>query len=114
MNIRSLESGVRQIFLVGSFGCGGNAFENPTGNNRNYEISVPSGMNQAEFDQAVTNSGNSYSQGTYSLPGYGPNSNSAANNIIQNAGGTTPIVPGAWSQFIPAHGGDAGAVPGVP
>jgi RHS repeat-associated protein len=90
------------------------AFQNPTGNNTNYDIPVPPGMSQSNFDRAVINSGNNYSQGTYMPPGYGPNSNSAANNIIQNAGGTTPNVPGAWSQGAPAHGGDANAIPGIP
>lgn len=71
----------------------------------NYPIPVPPGMTQSQFDNAVTNSGNNYNQGTYMPPGYGPNSNSAANNIIQNAGGTTPDVPGVWSQSQPAHSG---------
>jgi hypothetical protein len=82
-----------------------NAFNNPGGYNTNYDIPPPAGTSQSAFDNAVTNSGNNYSQGTYMLPGYGPNSNSAANNIIQNAGGTTPDVPGAWDQHAPAHSG---------
>ena len=75
-----------------------NTFNNPGGNNSNYDIPPPAGSSQNDFDKAVTNSGNNYSQGTYLPPGYGPNSNTAANNIITNAGGTTPNVQGAWGQ----------------
>lgn len=82
------------------------AFNNPGGNNSNYDIPPPAGSTQSAFDNAVTNSGNNYSQGTYMPPGYGPNSNTAANNIITNAGGTTPDVPGAWGQnFKPGPSG---------
>jgi len=72
------------------------AFNNPGGYSHNYDISPPSSESQSAFDQAVTNSGNSYSQGPYGLTG--PNSNTAANNIIVGAGGTPPQVPGAVGQ----------------
>ena len=90
------------------------AFSNPGGNNQNYLIPPPAGVSQNAFDQRTINSGDSYSQSTYMPPGYGPNSNSAANNIIRNAGGTPPNVPGAWSRNAPAFGGDANAIPGIP
>ena len=92
------------------------AFNNPGGTNSNYDIAPPPGVSQSDFDRAVTNSGNHYSQGTYMPPGYGPNSNTAAHNIITNAGGTPPDVPGAWGQsYTPPPPIDPGAfVPAVP
>jgi hypothetical protein len=41
------------------------AFNSSTGSNRNYPIPVPPGMNQKEFDAAVTSRGRTYSQGTW-------------------------------------------------
>jgi hypothetical protein len=71
----------------------------------NYAIPAPLGITQSDWDRAVISSGNSYSQGTY-FPVPGPNSNTAASNIITNAGGTAPIVPGAWGQgYQPITGG---------
>jgi RHS repeat-associated protein len=90
-----------------------NAFNNPGGSNTNYNIPAPPGTSQSDFDRAVMNSGSNYSQGTYMPPGYGPNSNTAANNIIQNAGGTPPNVPGAWGQHYTPQG-NPNAVPGIP
>jgi len=76
----------------------------------NYPIPAPSGMSQSDFDRAVMNSGNNYSQGTY-FPVPGPNSNTAANNIITNAGGTAPNVSGAWGQgYQPFTGGSIGDI----
>ncbi|MCP4494355.1 MAG: RHS repeat-associated core domain-containing protein, partial [Gammaproteobacteria bacterium] len=70
--------------------------------NGNHEIPVPSGMTQDEFDQSVQNSGNSYTQGAYDPTGtFGPNSNTAADNIIENGGGTVPDVSGAVGQHYP-------------
>jgi RHS repeat-associated protein len=74
------------------------AFMNPSSSDLSYLISVPPGMGQAQFDAAVIGKGKGYSQGPYMLPGLGPNSNTCANSIIEQAGGTTPDVPGAWSQ----------------
>ncbi len=75
------------------------AFNNPGGNNTNYDIPVPPQYStSAAFDQAVTDSGNKYKQGPYELPGFGPNSNTAAHGIVSGAGGDPPEVPGAWSQ----------------
>ena len=77
-------------------------FNDPVGST-NYPISPPSGMSQDQFDSNVTNSGNNYSQGTYMPPGFGPNSNTAANNIILNGGGTPPQVPGAKYEYWGMH-----------
>jgi RHS repeat-associated protein len=71
-----------------------NAFSNPGDGNSNYEVPVPDGMTQGQFDAAVTAWGNQYSQGTYNLL-FGPNSNTAAYNIIYGGGGTPPDVPDA-------------------
>lgn len=62
---------------------------------------VPPGMTQQQFDQGVQNSGNNYSASFFYDPTgtAGPNSNSAANQIIQGAGGSTPNVPGAVGQY---------------
>jgi RHS repeat-associated protein len=73
-----------------------NAFSNPGGNNNLYNIPPPSSMSQGDFDQNVISSGNTYSQDPYWPTG--PNSNTAAFDIIRNAGGTPPNVPGAWGQ----------------
>lgn len=72
------------------------AFNNPgayhtNGRNLQSDVPVPDGMTQSGFDKAVSNFGDSYSQGDYSLFGFfGPNSNSAANNIIRGGGGKPP------------------------
>ena len=77
-----------------------NAFNNPGGGNINYQIPTPSGMTQKQFDQAVRSSGNSYSAPFYDPTGIvGPNSNSAANQIIQGAGGVAPNAVGAVGQY---------------
>ncbi|GGA37703.1 RHS repeat-associated core domain-containing protein [Dyella nitratireducens] len=86
------------------------AFNNPGGANSNYDIPPPPGMTQAQFDQSVTNWGNQYSQGDYRLfPG--PNSNTAAYDIIFGAGGNPPDVPDApgnlyyrMPHFPPGYG----------
>ncbi|MBU1306642.1 MAG: hypothetical protein KKF33_14125 [Alphaproteobacteria bacterium] len=75
-----------------------NAFENPGANDTNRIIWPPAGTTQSDFDKAVTGSGNNYSQGPYRIPPTGNNSNTAADNIIENAGGTAPNIPGAWGQ----------------
>jgi hypothetical protein len=53
-------------------------------------------MSSQDFDDAVRSIGYNYSQDPYRLTG--PNSNTAANNIIENAGGNVPNVPGAVGQ----------------
>ena len=76
------------------------SFNNPGGNNLLFDIPVPDGMNQAQFDAAVINSGNNYQLPSQYFP-WGPNSNTAANDIITGGGGTTPDVPWAWGQHFP-------------
>ncbi|MFY9260522.1 MAG: hypothetical protein WAO71_08455 [Gallionella sp.] len=80
------------------------------GSGDNYLINPPSGMSQQQFDQATIRAGSTYSQGAYSLPGFGPNSNTSANDIITNAGGVPPDISGAAGQHYslppPSVGGD--------
>ena len=76
------------------------AFYNPGDNNTNYDIPPPPGMSQSDFDKAVTDKGNEYVQGPYSL--LGPNSNTAADHIISSQGGAVPDVPGAVGQHSPS------------
>jgi RHS repeat-associated protein len=75
-----------------------NAFFNlGKGGNGYYLIPPPPGMNQKQFDQAVIKAGDSYKQGPYD-PLRGPNSNTAADNIIERGGGKVPDVPRAPGQ----------------
>ena len=77
-----------------------NAFNNPQPVDGNFPVPPPAGVSQSDFDIAVTQSGSSYVQGDYRL--LGPNSNTAASNIIRGAGGTPPNVLGAFGQNSPA------------
>ncbi len=75
-------------------------FENPRPGVENYEIPVPPIFpSQDDFDNTVRRNGDSYSQGPYRL--LGPNSNTAADNIIERSGGTVPNVPSAPGQNWP-------------
>ena len=75
-----------------------NAFNNPGGANANYDIPLPSRMSQEQLDTSTIQSGTNYSlPAPYSL--LGPNSNTAATQIIIQAGGTVPDVPLAPGQF---------------
>lgn len=71
-----------------------NAFNSGNGNN---DIPPPAGIPQNEFDKNVRDSGNNFTQGPYE-PISGPNSNTAADNIIEKAGGIVPNIPGAVAQ----------------
>jgi len=76
------------------------AFENPQPGDENYEIPFPPIFpSQTAFDNAVRHNGDNYSQGPYRL--LGPNSNTAADNIIEKSGGTVPDVPSAPGQNWP-------------
>jgi hypothetical protein len=75
-----------------------NAFFNGGDGVSNWYIPPPYGMTTPQFDAAVIQAGDSYNSGRDYDAKSGPNSNSAANTIIQNAGGTLPDVPGAWQQ----------------
>ncbi|WP_428241671.1 hypothetical protein [Gynuella sp.] len=79
------------------------AFNKPGGGNEHYQINPPSGVTQEQFDNAVTNSGNSYQSSEDYSALLGPNSNTAADNIIEYAGGTAPDVDGAWQQNYGEH-----------
>ena len=74
------------------------AFNNPGGENEHYEIAPPKGWTQDQFDQSVTNSGDFYASGEDYSALLGPNSNTAADNIIETAGGVAPNVDGAHRQ----------------
>jgi uncharacterized protein RhaS with RHS repeats len=76
----------------------GRAFTDPSSADLNYAIAAPNGVSSDQFDAAVTQAG-----ANYTLPGpyeyAGPNSNTAATQVISTAGGTPPLVPNAPSQF---------------
>jgi len=74
-----------------------NAF-NFKDNSQHYFITPPSGTSQSDFDRAVQREGNGYDSGVPYDAKLGPNSNTAADNIIERAGGVAPNVPGAWQQ----------------
>ena len=72
------------------------SFYNVMGNN--YFITPPAGVSQDQFDAAVIASGTNYTlPDEYQLGG--PNSNTAAAQIITGAGGTVPNNPYAPAQF---------------
>jgi hypothetical protein len=66
-----------------------------------WNIPPPPSMTSSQFDGAVTGAGDSYDSGQPYDAKNGPNSNTATNSIIQNAGGTMPDIPGAWQQHYP-------------
>jgi uncharacterized protein RhaS with RHS repeats len=74
------------------------AFFNPGNGNEHHNISPPNGMSEKEFDDAVTKSGENYDSGEPYNAKFGPNSNTAADNIIEGAGGVAPDIPGAFHQ----------------
>jgi len=80
----------------GTYGRDRDSFSNPGGRNAHYEATKPNTMSQSDFDQRVRDVGDNYRQGLYSLSG--PNSNTAARQIILGAGGQVPLVPGATAQ----------------
>lgn len=63
-----------------------------------WNIAPPPGMTQEQFDNAVMNSGDNYSLPQDYDAKWGPNSNTAADNIIEGAGGVAPNVSGAYHQ----------------
>jgi uncharacterized protein RhaS with RHS repeats len=74
------------------------AFRNPGGDNEHHEIAPPDGWTQSQFDQSVINSGLFYHSNEDYSAFFGPNSNTASDNIIEDAGGVAPDVDGAWRQ----------------
>jgi len=71
------------------------------GSGPRYDVAPPAGESIAQFDAAVTAAGTAYDSGSgYNANGItGPNSNTATETIIRNAGGTLPVIPGAFGQF---------------
>ncbi len=63
-----------------------------------YDIPVPSDMTQEQFDDRVMESGDNYNLPDEYDAKFGPNSNTAADDIVENAGGTVPDIPGAYNQ----------------
>ncbi len=74
-----------------------NSFMNPGLNDQHHNIPPPPNVSQPDFDGKVTTSGEGYSQRPYDAV-LGPNSNSAAFNILRGAGGVPPSVSGAWGS----------------
>jgi len=72
-----------------------------SGSGLRYNVLPPAGVSIQQFDNAVTTAGDAYdSHDGYSANGLtGPNSNTATNTIIRNAGGVLPPIPGAFGQF---------------
>ncbi|NOT69799.1 MAG: RHS repeat-associated core domain-containing protein [Hyphomicrobium sp.] len=73
------------------------SFISPKDSTEFYDIAPPSPQTQQEFDHAVIESGNNYSQPPYDAV-FGPNSNTASDNILEGAGGSVPDVDGAYQQ----------------
>jgi hypothetical protein len=74
------------------------AFNNPGGNNEHYRIAPPFRNSQEEFEKDVIDAGDRYKSDKDYNAFMGPNSNTASDNIIENAGGFCPNVDGAWRQ----------------
>ena len=76
-----------------------NAFNNGGDGVTNNDVPMPPiYRSQQDFDDAVSNNGDNYSQAPYDAY-TGPNSNTSANSIIEQSGGNVPHVTGAWSGF---------------
>jgi hypothetical protein len=73
------------------------AFENPGSENEHFQIDPPNGVTQEDFDRKVTERGDDYRVENYDALA-GPNSNTAADNILERGGGHVPNVPGALGQ----------------
>lgn len=65
------------------------------GSGEDYAVAPPGGMGGNEWDDAVRNAGDNYNSGEPYDAVWGPNSNTAAHDIITNAGGTPPWIIGA-------------------
>jgi hypothetical protein len=63
-----------------------------------YGIKPPGGMSQQEFDRRVRDSGDHYRLPAPYDARHGPNSNTAADDIIERAGGVAPNNPFAPHQ----------------
>ncbi|WP_221628039.1 hypothetical protein [Teredinibacter franksiae] len=98
----SVEFGGRSPLQQGSWGndvydVDRDAFTFPGNNDFVAEIQPPPGISSDEFDQIVRDVGDNYTQRPYD-PVLGPNSNTAADNINEQAQGVVPNVRGAVAQ----------------
>lgn len=79
------------------------AFLNPNWQTHIKKIPVPSGMNRCEFNDRVIREGENYKQPSYD-PINGPNSNTAANNLLRRAEANVKW----WNKPHGRNAGDAG------
>ena len=85
----------------GVYGRDRKAYNNPGGPRiTHYDIAVPGGMTSCEFDMNVTDVGGAYSQGPYNAV-FGPNSNTAADNLIELSGGVAPETGARAQNYEP-------------
>ena len=75
------------------------AFSNPGTDIQQYPVPPPPGMSQQDWDNAVMNAGEHYRSAEPYDAVWGPNSNTAAHDIVRNAGGTPPDVFGAPQYY---------------
>lgn len=90
----SLRRGATEFDKPGNYGevynTDRNAFRNPNGRKTDhYLIAVPARISSCQFDKLVRSNGANFSQGSYRAL-RGPNSNTAADNLIENSGGIAP------------------------
>jgi hypothetical protein len=67
--------------------------------NEQYPVPPPPGKTVPEFDRSVTQEGDSYDSKYGYDAKFGPNSNTATQQIIEKAGGTLPNINGAYGQY---------------
>ncbi|HEX7888629.1 MAG TPA: RHS repeat-associated core domain-containing protein [Ramlibacter sp.] len=63
-----------------------------------YEVPPPSGVSGPAFDREVARQATAYDSGREYDARFGPNSNTATQQIIERAGGSLPSIPGARAQ----------------
>lgn len=71
------------------------AFNNPGNGTLEYDDPAPLGLTKNDWDAAVTNAGTHYNSASPYNAMLGPNSNTAAHDIIQQAGGIPPDI--SWA-----------------
>ena len=103
----SLEGGARGFDLAGTsreYRMDREYYSGQRPGARRWIVPVPPGMSSCEFDSKVIEKGKEYQQGPYSAV-LGPNSNTAAANIIRRAGGNPPrTYAQAQNHGIPSPG----------
>jgi RHS repeat-associated protein len=77
-----------------------------SGSGEGYDVAPPAAMTQSQWDDAVRNAGDNYNSGEPYDAVNGPNSNTAAHDIISNAGGTPPWIMRApnYNYSVPSYG----------